>query len=393
MSNEEYAQLRNSKLALENKAAFQQSASKLGLVVMSNEEFKTLSARKPTQQQPEITADRIKDYAASLGLGVLPIAELESLKSEQAVLKDTRAPPATVSRTPAYYHVQAGVEYATDEPQLRRGHHSSLPSVSESLASTGTTEIGPKETTRPGALSRSSTMSTGGPGANISQATIASNASLSDRSMIPYITQVVIGEYLFKYTRNLTLSGISGNRHERYFWIHPYTLTLYWSKDNPALDVRHNNKAKSAAIVSVRSINDRNPLPTGLYYKSLLIQTPDRFLKITCPNRQRHNIWFNTITYLLQRSTDGLTFDDEEPGMEYAELAQIVRDKRLELNTARGINQQRSQRVLSVRRSLAPELNTNRQRAPSRQSITPTPNLGATHTGSGTPEPRHSPTT
>ena len=93
---------------------------------------------------------------------------------------------------------------------------------------------------------------------------MATNVSFTDKSMIPAITQVVIGEYLFKYYRRLgPLSSISENRHERYFWVHPYSLTLYWSASNPVLSNPAEVKTRAAAIVSVESVDDNNPLPTG----------------------------------------------------------------------------------------------------------------------------------
>lgn len=113
----------------------------------------------------------------------------------------------------------------------------------------------------------------------MSALTVGSN-SMTDRSMIQNITQIVIGEYLYKYTRRFVMNGISENRHQRYFWVHPYTMTLYWSMDNPALDTRSNGKSKSIAIVSVTSVEDSNPLPPGLYHRSLVIESPERTIKL-----------------------------------------------------------------------------------------------------------------
>lgn len=198
---------------------------------------------------------------------------------------------------------------------------------------------------------------TGGTG---STATIAtSTTSLGERNMIPYITQVVIGEYLFKYTRRsgFAVSGISDNRHERFFWIHPYTLTLYWSKDNPALENKH-SKTKSAAIVSVKQVEDENPLPPGLHHRSIIIETPERVLKLTCPTRQRHNIWYNSLVFLLKRSADEINFEEEEGDDDY-----YSEDNRFERERAKTVNAPRSsskQRVISFRKSMAPEMNATR---------------------------------
>jgi hypothetical protein len=55
----------------------------------------------------------------------------------------------------------------------------------------------------------------------------------TDPSIIHAITQTMIGEYLWKYTRKNFGAGISEKRHKRFFWVHPYTKTLYWSIKDP----------------------------------------------------------------------------------------------------------------------------------------------------------------
>ncbi|CEP15168.1 hypothetical protein [Parasitella parasitica] len=47
------------------------------------------------------------------------------------------------------------------------------------------------------------------------------------------MTRTMIGDWMWKYTRKVVGSGISENRHRRFFWIHPYTQTLYWSTQEP----------------------------------------------------------------------------------------------------------------------------------------------------------------
>lgn len=199
---------------------------------------------------------------------------------------------------------------------------------------------------------------------NTSQSTIYSQSSLTGRNMIPYVTQIVIGEYLYKYTRRVGISGISDNRHERYFWVHPYTLTMYWSKSSPVNGARPGN-AKGVAILGVESVVDRNPLPPGLYHKSILVHTSERDIKITCPTRERHNVWYNSMRYLINRSDDDLVFDDEEAtGTEY------TTDKRLDAERASTRHpSSNSNKAMSIRRSLAPEMNTRYSRQPSSSSF------------------------
>lgn len=138
---------------------------------------------------------------------------------------------------------------------------------------------------------------------------LATVASLSEPRIIPALTQTVIGEYLYKYYPRLGPLG-SEARHERYFWIHPYTLTLYWSESNPIMENPSKTKTKGAAILGVESVIDNNPLPVGLYHKSIVVRAENRNIKFTCSTRQRHNIWYNSLRYLLQRSMEGIDLEN-----------------------------------------------------------------------------------
>ncbi|EEH33897.2 anucleate primary sterigmata protein A [Paracoccidioides lutzii Pb01] len=141
----------------------------------------------------------------------------------------------------------------------------------------------------------------------------------TDPRMIQAITQTMIGEFLWKYTRRTVRPDLSSNtRHQRYFWVHPYTRTLYWSDQDPQSAGKSQHKAKSVAIEAVRVVNDDNPYPPGLHRKSLEIITPGRIVKLTASTSQRHETWFNALSYLLLRTAgeetaergDNLTQDD-----------------------------------------------------------------------------------
>lgn len=124
----------------------------------------------------------------------------------------------------------------------------------------------------------------------------------TDPRMIQAITQTMIGEYLWKYTRKAGRSETSSTRHRRFFWIHPYTRTLYWSEQDPSTAGRNMMKAKSVAIEAVRVITDDNAYPPGLHRKSLVVVTPGREVVFTAPTSQRHETWFNALSYLLLRT-------------------------------------------------------------------------------------------
>lgn len=135
-------------------------------------------------------------------------------------------------------------------------------------------------------------------------------AANTDPRMIQAITQTMIGEFLWKYTRKAGRSGEhSENRHKRFFWIHPYTRTLYWSQQDPSQPSQKELKAKSVPIQGVRVITDENIIPPGLHTKSLVVVTPGRSIKFTAPTAQRHETWFNALSYLLLRK-DPSTADE-----------------------------------------------------------------------------------
>ncbi|RYO86154.1 hypothetical protein DL766_001956 [Monosporascus sp. MC13-8B] len=133
----------------------------------------------------------------------------------------------------------------------------------------------------------------------------------TDPRMIQAITQTMIGEYLWKYTRKVGRGEMSEKRHRRYFWVHPYTKTLYWSDRDPSTAGRSELRAKSVLIEAVRVVTDDNPMPPGLHRKSLIIISPGRTIKFTCTTGQRHETWFNALSYLLLR-----TNDDHQPDAE-----------------------------------------------------------------------------
>lgn len=72
----------------------------------------------------------------------------------------------------------------------------------------------------------------------------------TDPAAIHSITQTMIGEYLYKYTRRVVGKGNSEKRHKRFFWIHPYTKTLYWSSQDPGSGRATESTAKSGQYSS-----------------------------------------------------------------------------------------------------------------------------------------------
>lgn len=137
--------------------------------------------------------------------------------------------------------------------------------------------------------------------------------TMTDPRMIQAITQTMCGEFLWKYTRKAGRETMSETRHRRFFWVHPYTRTLYWSEHDPQTAGRAQLKAKSVAISEVHEVSDDNPMPPGLHIKSLVVVSPGRTIKFTATTSQRHETWFNALSYLLKRSDDGEGAQPSEP--------------------------------------------------------------------------------
>ncbi|KAK8070782.1 PH domain-containing protein [Apiospora hydei] len=111
----------------------------------------------------------------------------------------------------------------------------------------------------------------------------------TDPRMIQAITQTMIGEYLWKYTRKAGRGEI-----------------------DPSAAGKAELRAKSVPIEAVRVVSDDNPMPPGLHRKSLVIISPGRTIKFTCTTGQRHETWFNALSYLLLRTGDEGQADTEE---------------------------------------------------------------------------------
>jgi hypothetical protein len=51
-------------------------------------------------------------------------------------------------------------------------------------------------------------------------------------------------------------------------------------------------------ISSVRSIDDDNIQPPGLFRKSIVVSTPGRDIQFTAPDKERHDLWMSVCTCL-----------------------------------------------------------------------------------------------
>ncbi|KAE8349919.1 hypothetical protein BDV28DRAFT_51592 [Aspergillus coremiiformis] len=187
----------------------------------------------------------------------------------------------------------------------------------------------------------------------------------TDPRMIQAITQTMIGEFLWKYTRKTVSAEISNTRHRRYFWVHPYTRTLYWSEQDPQSAGKSERKTKSVPIEAVRVVADDNPYPPGLHCRSLEVVSPGRRIRFTATTSQRHETWFNALSYLLLRSENGEQeenhdledIDEFNPG--FRSRSRSRQTPRLSISSSQSRNtrnwpKQRAGSALSLRRAGTP---------------------------------------
>lgn len=370
LTREEYTALREAKklfttntvAPVSSKADLEHKSSELGLTLLPESEFIALTKALQALESKEA----ISEVAAKLGLICVPQTAFVATN----VLKEPETEKVTLIPNSYYAKLckgeQLNVERLSDEQfkvyAEKRGYrHNDAAALSPPAASSSVTPVTgrspdlsqPSKFTPPQQSSsaklrtpQSGSGSSGGDGRHLSMMnfptlgskvslhsrasisdsfhttaafSMATNVSLTDKAMIPAITQVVIGEYLFKYYRRLgPLSSISETRHERYFWVHPYSMTLYWSTLNPVLGNPEDVRTRAAAILGVESVDDNNPLPPGLFHKSIVVHSQNKSVKFTCATRQRHNIWYNALRYMLNRNLEELSFDPDET-MEQAE--------------------------------------------------------------------------
>jgi len=165
----------------------------------------------------------------------------------------------------------------------------------------------------------------------------------TDPDIIQAITQTMIGEYLFKYTRKTMRAGYSDKRHKRFFWVHPYTRMLYWTINDPGGARIGDGSSKGAAIEDVRVVEDTNPNPPGIFHMSIIVKTAAREMKLTAPNKDRHDVWLAALGYLVNRGMpgsdatsmgDGGALTDQENRSEFGNSPRQARDRSATVGTA-----------------------------------------------------------
>lgn len=166
----------------------------------------------------------------------------------------------------------------------------------------------------------------------------SNESSQGANGVVDAIAQTMVGEWMFKYVRrrkSFTLGSdnsgrddSSNDRHKRWVWLAPYERAILWSSKQPSsgsalLGGKSGRKRKysrgcplflkgmltqfAVTIQSVLDVKDDNPPPKGpqaVFNRSILILTPQRALKFTAINADRHYLWLTALSFLAHSQQD-----------------------------------------------------------------------------------------
>ncbi|KZO91079.1 hypothetical protein CALVIDRAFT_558348 [Calocera viscosa TUFC12733] len=265
---------------------------------------------------------------------IRPLPSVTSFRSAKSpsslVFPSTSLAPVAGSPPDAQRHGQASqsqVSLVSSRPSSRRQSVSSIGSERVHFAAQP-----PRPPQTPGKRTTS----------NIS----APQPNSTDPAIIHSITQTMIGEFLYKYNPKALRRGYQKERNKKFFWVHPYTKTLYWSDVDPGALGTTETVAKSVYIESVRTEEDTNHKPPGLHQESIVVSTSTKELKFTAPTKERHEIWINALRYLIARPQDA-PVTAPEPGNDTSITAGPINSTPIKSNTLTSPRSPRSFRSLS----------------------------------------------
>ncbi|KAF2773662.1 hypothetical protein EJ03DRAFT_347634 [Teratosphaeria nubilosa] len=148
--------------------------------------------------------------------------------------------------------------------------------------------------------------------------------SSTETSLVDAIAATMVGEWMWKYIRKRKSFGIGedtsevqaetgtvsitahGTRHKRWVWLSPYERTIMWDNKQPTSGpALLGKKGRKLSIQSVIDVQDDTPMPKGAelegaFNRSILILTPQRALKFTAINQDRHVMWMTALEFLAQ---------------------------------------------------------------------------------------------
>ncbi|KAI8351534.1 hypothetical protein BD560DRAFT_409238 [Blakeslea trispora] len=113
---------------------------------------------------------------------------------------------------------------------------------------------------------------------------------------LSYIIHTMTGEKAYKLSEGHFKWYAASKRQTRFFWIHPYTKTLYWSKCESGLQ-NNVHKAKSVHIDAF-SVELNKSLPVITIYSAAQI------VKLQCTTMESHDLWVQALRYFVLEKRD-----------------------------------------------------------------------------------------
>ncbi|CAN8106488.1 unnamed protein product [Discula destructiva] len=144
-------------------------------------------------------------------------------------------------------------------------------------------------------------------------------SSQAANGVVDAIAQTMVGEWMFKYVRRRKSFGLGGDskggddssneRHKRWVWLAPYERSILWSSKQPSSGsaLLGAKSGRKLVIQSVLDVKDDNAPPKGqlaVFNRSILILTPQRALKFTAVDADRHYLWLTALSFLAHSQQD-----------------------------------------------------------------------------------------
>ncbi|OMJ30060.1 Anucleate primary sterigmata protein A [Smittium culicis] len=141
-----------------------------------------------------------------------------------------------------------------------------------------------------------------------------------DPLIVQAVARSMVGSYMYKFSSKISPNELKHehSKYIRYFWVHPYTKIISWSKKPPTSnnvkqnsgsvfgfgDLLRNSSSKTLYIGNVKSIIDRD----GSVYSddflkySIIITSGRSTIRIKALTLHEHELWLRALSYLQSRN-------------------------------------------------------------------------------------------
>ncbi|OMJ20914.1 Anucleate primary sterigmata protein A [Smittium culicis] len=141
-----------------------------------------------------------------------------------------------------------------------------------------------------------------------------------DPLIVQAVARSMVGSYMYKFSSKVSPNELKHehSKYIRYFWVHPYTKIISWSKKPPTSnnvkqnsgsvfgfgDLLRNSSSKTLYIGNVKSIIDRDgSVNSDDFLKYSIIVTSGRStIRIKALTLHEHELWLRALSYLQSRN-------------------------------------------------------------------------------------------